>query len=72
MSRTWAISLAGQFGLLPETVLYLGMVKLHYSTGVSGTVEVESAWLAHARDLALANTHISEARCGAPTFAGMR
>ena len=35
--------------------------------GGPGTVEVESAWVARARELALANTHISEARCGVPT-----
>jgi len=39
----------------------------HYAMGVRGTVEVESSWLASARDRAAANTPISKGeRSGAP------
>ena len=39
----------------------------HYLTGEIGVVEIESWWTAERRDSALAETHISKARCGAPS-----
>jgi putative transposase len=40
----------------------------HYATGEIGAVEIESPWTANRRDRDTANTHVSEARRGAPTF----
>jgi putative transposase len=40
----------------------------HYATGECFTVEIESEWTAARRNRATTQTHISEARCGAPTF----
>jgi putative transposase len=57
-------------GLVEEPEHWAWSSFRHYSTGVPGTVEVESAWVARARELARANTHISEARCGAPGSEG--
>ena len=39
----------------------------HYVTGTIGTVEIESWWTGTRRSSALAGTHISESRCGAPS-----
>jgi putative transposase len=39
----------------------------HYSTGETGSVEMESWWTSTRRVSGLAETHISEARCGAPS-----
>jgi putative transposase len=39
----------------------------HDVTGTIGTVEIESWWTGTRRASALAGTHISEARCGAPS-----
>jgi putative transposase len=39
----------------------------HYLTGEAGTVEIESWWTGTRRASALAGTHISKARCGAPS-----
>ena len=44
----------------------------HYATGMPGTVEIESSWVANARERAAAKAHISEARYGAPAFEVMR
>jgi len=38
----------------------------HYLTGEIGTVEIELWWTSTRRSVAAAETHISEARCGAP------
>ena len=40
----------------------------HYSTGEIGLVEIESWWTSTRRVSGLAGTHISEARCGAPSL----
>jgi len=40
----------------------------HYATGEIGTVEIESPWTVNRRDGATANTHVSEARRGAPAL----
>jgi putative transposase len=39
----------------------------HYRTGETGTVEIESWWTSTRRESGLSETHISEARCGAPS-----
>jgi len=39
----------------------------HYLTGETGTVEIESRWTTTRRELASGKTHISNARCGAPS-----
>ena len=39
---------------------------LHYSTGVVGTVEIESEWTAAWRDRAASKTHVRESGRGAP------
>ena len=56
-------------GLVEQPEHWAWSSFLHYSKGVPGTVEVEPAWVARARDIASANAHISESRCGAPTAA---
>jgi putative transposase len=39
----------------------------HYRTGETGVVEIESWWTSMRRESGLSETHISEARCGAPS-----
>jgi len=39
----------------------------HYLTGQIGTVEIESWWSAMRRECGATETHISKARCGAPS-----
>jgi putative transposase len=43
---------------------------LHYSTGIVGTVEIESEWTASRRDRGGVETHVRESGRGAPGFVG--
>jgi putative transposase len=53
-------------GLVAEPENWAWSSFRHYRSGERGIVEIESPWTAVARDRA-ANSHISEARCGAPS-----
>ena len=53
-------------GLVTEPEDWAWSSFRHYSSGERGIVEIESPWTAMARDRA-SNSHISEARCGAPS-----
>jgi len=54
-------------GLVQEPEAWEWSSFRHYSTGYMGIVEIESWWTGARRDSGLAESHISEARCGAPS-----
>jgi hypothetical protein len=54
-------------GLVGQSGHWSGSSFLHYSTGVAGTVEVESAWVARARELATATPTSQKRDVGHPT-----
>ena len=54
-------------GLVDKPEDWLWSSFRHYSTGEEGTVEIESWWTSTRRASVLAETHISKARCGAPS-----
>ena len=53
-------------GLVDEPGEWRWSSYLHYLTGERGVVEIESEVTASRRERAASETHISEARCGAP------
>ncbi|MHB1673526.1 MAG: hypothetical protein ACYCO5_16500 [Acidobacteriaceae bacterium] len=55
-------------GLVAEPDAWVWSSFRHYSTGAAGNVEIEPSWTAARRDRATAETHVSEARRGAPKF----
>jgi putative transposase len=64
-------------GLVAKSQDWKWSIFRHYATGLEGTVEIESVWTASRRGGELLDglqypniesSHISKARCGAPTF----
>jgi putative transposase len=55
-------------GLVAEPGDWAWSSYSHYASGARGTVEIESQWTAACRLRATAETHVSEARRGAPEF----
>ena len=53
-------------GLVPEPDDWPWSSFHHILTGDPGVLEIESQWTAARRERALADSHISDARCGAP------
>lgn len=57
-------------GLMKSAPDWVGSSARHYATGEVGTVEIESEMTAARRDRAMVETHVSEARRGAPALRG--
>ena len=55
-------------GLVPSPEDWTWSSFRHYASGEVGRVEIESEWTASRRDRAALETHVSEARHGAPNF----
>jgi len=55
-------------GLVAEPGEWVWSSYRHYATGERFTVEIESEWTAARRNRAAVETHVSEARHGAPDF----
>jgi putative transposase len=56
-------------GLVTEPSEWVWSSFRHFATGEIGTIEIESQWTAIRRESGIMETHVSNARHGAPTVA---